>query len=423
MRLACGLLLAGLTLATPATALDHRGELGMEGWSFADAGAQGQARTNASLRVQAELWQRFNDEHDTLTVTPFFRLDAEDNERTHTDVREAFWQHAGENYEFRAGWRQVFWGVTEGAHLVDIINQTDLVDAVDGERKLGQAMLNLSLERSEQTFDVFLLPGARERRFAGRDGRLRLPLVVDTGLTTWESARENRRLDLAARWQLNTPAVRLGVSAFSGTAREPELRPVIDLAQVIFAPGPVPVGFQPGYQPVLAPHYPLIKQLGVDTQYTQGDWLWKLEAIAREGGMQDYRAADAGVEYTQVGVFGSQMDIGWLAEYLHDSRGNAASTPFEHDVLLGTRLIINDTASSDVLLGLIIDRHTGERLLSVEATTRFGDSLRGSLELRHFGHSRPVQTPFEFLTMPDGEYKLRQLSQDNFARIELTWFF
>lgn len=424
MRLARDLLLlSALTLAGTATALDHRGEIGAEGWAFAREGAQGQSRTNASLRAQIELWHSPNDGQDTLTVTPFLRIDAEDSERTHADLREAFWRHTGTGYELRTGFRQVFWGVTEGAHLVDIINQTDTVESIDGERKLGQGMLNLSLERDIHTVDFYVLTGARERTFPGHDGRLRLPLVVDTGLTSWESSREDRRLDLAARWQLNTSALRLGVSAFSGTAREPELRPVVDPAQIIFAPGPVPVGFQPGYQPVLAPHYPLIRQLGVDAQYTQGDWLWKLEAIARTGGTEDYRAADIGFEYTQVGVFGSQMDIGWLAEYLHDSRDDKGTTPFEHDVLIGTRLVFNDPASSDLLLGLIADSHTHERFLSIEATTRLGESLRGSLELRRFENSRPVQTPFEFLSMPDGDYKLRNLTQDNFARLEVTWFF
>ncbi len=417
------LMLSGLTLAGAAVAFEHRGEAGMEGWAFSTAGAQGQSRTNASLRAQLELWHSFNDAHDTVTATPFLRVDAEDEERTHADVREAFWRHSGTGYELRAGMRQVFWGVTEGMHLVDIINQTDMVESIDGERKLGQGMLNLSLERDGQTFDFFVLTGARERTFPGQDGRLRLPLVVDTRLTSWESSRENQRLDLAARWQLNTSALRLGISAFSGTAREPELRPVVDPAQIIFAPGPVPAGFLPGYQPVLAPHYPLIQQLGVDSQYTHGDWLWKLEVIARKGGLQDYRAADIGFEYTQVGIFGSPMDIGWLAEYLHDSRDEKATTPFEHDVLVGTRLIFNDAASSDLLFGLIADPHSHERFLSIEATTRFGESWRGSLELRRLENSRPVQTPFEFLVLPDGEYKLRNLTQDNFARLEVTWFF
>ncbi len=66
---------------------------------------------------------------------------------THWDIRELSWIHVGNGWESRVGIRKVFWGVTEGRHLVDIINQTDQVDQVDGEEKLGQPMINLSTVR------------------------------------------------------------------------------------------------------------------------------------------------------------------------------------------------------------------------------------------------------------------------------------
>jgi len=72
-------------------------------------------------------------------------VDEHDDNRTHGDIRELSWIHVGSNWETRVGVRKVFWGVTEGRHLVDIINQTDAVDQVDGEEKLGQPMINLSV--------------------------------------------------------------------------------------------------------------------------------------------------------------------------------------------------------------------------------------------------------------------------------------
>ena len=45
----------------------------------------------------------------------------------------------------RLGLRKVYWGVTESQHLVDVINQTEGVENLDGEDKLGQPMLNLAL--------------------------------------------------------------------------------------------------------------------------------------------------------------------------------------------------------------------------------------------------------------------------------------
>ena len=412
-----------LLLSLPAAALQQRHELGLEAWGFAEPGAQGQARENASLSLRSEFWHDLDNGRDRFALTPFLRADGRDAERSHFDLREASWNHLGEGYELRIGVRQVFWGVTEAVHLVDIINQTDQVESLDGEQKLGQPMLNLSFERGQQLFDLFLLMGARERTFAGSDGRLRLPLVVDEDLARYESSRENRRLDLAARWQLNLPALRLGLSAFSGTAREPELQPVVDPSQLRFSAGQLS-GFAPSYQPVLAPYYPLINQLGLDLQVTQGDLLWKLEAIQRNGGAQNYQAVDAGLEYTQVGAFGSALDLGWLVECLYDSRDERATSPFEHDLLLGWRLAFNDAASSSLLTSLILDQESGERLFSIEAQHRLSEDLLLELELRAVaGGSQRPQSALAFLAGPDPEHKLRPLLQDDFMRLELSWFF
>nr|WP_298141806.1 hypothetical protein [uncultured Pseudomonas sp.] len=416
-------LAASLIASLPAQALQQRHELGLETWQFSEPGAQGQARTNASVSLRSEFWHDLDNGRERLVLVPFVRGDLHDGRRSHFDLREASWDHRGDDFELRAGIHQVFWGVTEGVHLVDIINQTDQVESLDGEEKLGQPMINLSVERGQQLLDLFLLVGARERRFPGADGRLRLPLVVDEDLTRYESAREDRRLDLAARWQLNLASLRLGVSGFSGTAREPQLRPVIDLAQVRFSDGRA-VGFAPGYQPLLAACYPLIEQFGVDLQLTQGDLLWKLEAIRRNGGEENFEAADAGLEYTQVGTFGTRLDLGWLLEYLYDSRGDHASTPFQDDLLLGWRLAFNDAASSTLLASLILDRHSGERLVSLEGQHRFSDDLLLELELRVFagGAERP-QNALEFVNAPDTRHKLRPLLQDDFLRLQLSWFF
>jgi hypothetical protein len=414
--------LLALLPCLPLAAVEQRHELGLELWGFAEPGAQDQAREDLSLSLRSEFWHELDNGRDSFVLTPFLRYDARDDERSHVDLREASWNHLGDGFELRSGIRQVFWGVTEGAHLVDIINQTDQVESLDGEQKLGQPMINLALEQGAQMFDLFVLLGARERTFPGEHGRLRLPLVVDEDLASYESSRENRRIDLAARWQLNLPALRLGLSGFSGTAREPELRPVVDASRFTFSNGQL--DFAPGYQPVLAPHYPLINQLGVDLQVTQGDLLWKLEAIQRNGGLENYHAADAGLEYTQVGAFGSPVDIGWLVEYLHDSRGRRATSPFEHDLLVGWRFAFNDAAGSTLLTSLIVDRETGERLFSIEAQHRLSDELLLELELRAFAHGggRP-QNALEFLREADSEHKLRPLLQDDFLRAELSWFF
>ncbi len=408
--------------ANPVCALEYRAELGTEVWGFAHEGAQGQSAGVAAASFKTDLWQQWNDGSDTLTFTPFLRYDSADRERRHADIRQLEWLHVSGAYELRSGVRQVFWGVTEATHLVDIINQTDLVEALNSEQKLGQPMLNLAWERDAHSLDLFALIGTRERSYPGKDGRLRLPLAVDTGLARFESRQGRNRVDSALRYQFNHAGLRLGLTGFSGTAREPELQPVVDASRLIYA-GNQPVAFQNGYQPVLAPYYPLISQAGLDLQYTAGDWLWKLEAIDRKSQGHHFQAVDAGVEYTRISVFDSGFDLGLLTEILYDSRGHAATTPFEHDLMLGTRLAFNDVASSELLASVIIDKNSHEQLWSLEASRRLAENWKLALEARVFSHTPAAQSAFEFLASPDTEHKLRSLAQDDFLRLELTFFF
>lgn len=293
LRLTLLLLLTGFVPL--AWGLNYRGEASLESRYFIDNGAQGQDRHHPSIDLGAEFWHSVNQGRDLLTFAPYLRLDARDSERNLLDIRDLSWIHVADGYELRTGIRQVYWGVTEGARLVNIINQTDGADGPDTDKTLGQPMINLTLSRGNHMLDLFLLVGARERSFLGEDGRLRFPVVIDPDQSRWESSRGQDRIDLAARWQWNYYPFVLGLSGFSGNAREPDLE---------LAPDPA--------RPRLTPFYPLIHQAGIDLQATQGDLLWKLEAIQRWGGREDFHAANAGFEATQVGILGSRMDLGWL---------------------------------------------------------------------------------------------------------------
>jgi hypothetical protein len=114
-----------------------------------------------------------------IRIAPFLRLDSLDDERTHFDIREAYWRNLWESWELTVGFNRIFWGVTESRHLVDVINQTDQVEDIDGDEKLGQPMIQLITDRPWGRLEAFALIGFRERTFAGPDGRLRTPLPVD----------------------------------------------------------------------------------------------------------------------------------------------------------------------------------------------------------------------------------------------------
>lgn len=132
-------------LVTPSLfAFELAGQLNVEHRQFLSHGLQGQSKGQSSVVVQPELYWDFQSGDSSFTFTPFFRVDSLDDERTHGDIREALFLTYWDDYELRVGISKVFWGVTESAHLVDVVNQTDAVEAVDGEDKLGQPMVHFT---------------------------------------------------------------------------------------------------------------------------------------------------------------------------------------------------------------------------------------------------------------------------------------
>jgi hypothetical protein len=285
---------------------------------------------------------------------------------------------------------------------VDIINQTDLVEATDGEEKLGQPMVNLALISDWGTVDLFVLPGFRERTFPGEKGRLRSSPRVDTSQAIYESDDKEQHIDYAARWTHYLGDWDVGLSYFNGTSRDPR-----------FALGQDNKG-----QPVLIPIYDLIEQWGFDLQATLGDWLWKFEAINRSGQVdrsgqdKSYTALTAGFEYTFIGIADSNADLGVISEVLYDERGNDALTPFADDILLASRLTLNDEQSTEFLLGMIFDRNDAARLLTLESSRRFGENWKITLEGQAFIDIPNVNTEL-----------LVGVRRDSYLQLEIARYF
>ncbi|MEH6470897.1 MAG: hypothetical protein V7752_06555 [Halopseudomonas sp.] len=360
--------LAASAMTAPASAAietEVSGRIGYEARVFAnDPLYPGQSDSNnSSLFVEPELYWQWNNSDDSLVFKPFLRVDEHDSQRSHADIRELMWTHVADDWELRTGIGKVFWGVTEFQHLVDVINQTDGVEDIDGEEKLGQQMINLSLVRDWGVLDLFLLPGFRERTFVGSGGRLRGPLVVDTDNASYQSSAGQQHLDAAIRWSHTLGDFDVGIYGFHGTNRDPVLT-------------------QQGT--MLVPFYEQMDQLGIDLQATLGDWLWKFESIYRDSHSDNYVALQGGFEYTLVGIMESATDLGLLMEYGRDSRGQQSNTVIQNDLFIGTRLTLNDAQSTELLAGMGQDLdHNGYSLL-LEASRRLGDSWKLSLDARLF---------------------------------------
>ncbi len=387
-------LLTSLLMTSLTTSLqaDVSGNIAVEGRYFSHNGLYPlQENSNVSISLQPEFRKRWDNDRKSFTFIPFYRWDNNDDERSHGDIRQLDTTIATGDWEYQAGISKVFWGVTESQHLVDIINQTDSVENIDGEDKLGQPMLRVSRIFDEGSIGLYVLPYFRERTFAGASGRLRTPLVVDTDNPRFESSDDERHIDYALRWNHTFDAVDLGLSYFDGTSREPELQQV---------------------GASLVPYYRQIQQVGLDLQYTSDSWLWKLEAIRRENADTGYNAAVGGFEYTFVGINDSSADLGAIAEYHTDSRDKLATSPFQNDIFLGARFTLNDAQSTELLAGTVFDLDSNSKTLRIEASRRIGDDIKINFEAQAVTDTDATDDPL-----------LHSLRADDFVQLEFQRFF
>ena len=392
-------LMAVFLTVTPleyVAAQDWSTEIGLETTAFFhDPEYPGQDRSaNVSLSVQPEYYTSWDNRDQSLEFIPFARVDSQDSERTHLDIRELAWTRVFDQWEVRAGISRVFWGVTEFQHLIDVINQTDLVENLDGEDRLGQPMILLTSIQDWGRVELFALPYFRERTFAGEEGRLRTPLVVDTELATYESGKEQRHTDLAIRYSHYVGDWDIGLSHFSGTNREPILSVVENGSNDL----------------VFAPFYEQMQQSAIDIQATKDKTLWKLEAFHRQADSGDFNALAGGIEYSFFGIADSFADLGIIVEYHYDSRNGEATTIFEDDLALGARLALNDAQSTEFLAGVLYDLSSGANSFSLEGSRRLNNNFLLELESRFFNHTQE-------------DLLLSSLGEDDFVRLNLIYNF
>ncbi|WP_252736016.1 hypothetical protein [Aestuariibacter sp. A3R04] len=358
--------------------IDISGSAGVETRYFLqDAAYPEQPRSQVSAFASPELYTEWNDRMDSILFKPFLRLDQRDEKRTHADIRELMWMHAADSWETRIGISKVFWGQTESIHLVDIINQTDMVENIDGEDKLGQPMINLNVYGDWGTLSGFVLPYFRERTFPGEDGRLRPPVEIRDSDASYESDDEEKHIDIALRWQRSMGDWEIGLSYFDGTTREPELLALADANNT----------------PYIQPYYAQIQQYGVDLLKVQGAWLLKFEGIYRAGQSEDFAAAVAGFERTSVGIFDTNYDLGVLVEYQYDERDDNFFATGQNDIMLGLRWIWNDIDGTEILTGFIQDLDNSDTYSAfVEASSRMTDNWRWKLDAYFFSSDQTDDT-------------------------------
>ena len=363
------------------------GELSFDNRYFFNAGLQEQKKNHTSFSFSPEIFK--DDSNKIFHFKAKLRKDSEDSGRDLNDIQELYLINILEDKEIKFGVSKEFWGVTETSHRVDIINQTDFTEGFDGEEKLGQPMIKISLERQWGLLDIYTLLGFRERNFSGNKGRLRLPLSINEKGPLYSSSSKNKRADFAVRWSNYYDDFDIAISHFSGTSREPRFLPSANKINE------------------LVPIYEVIDQTGLEIQYLLDSLAIKGEVISRSGQGERFSAATYGFEYTQVGVLQTRIDLGWVVEFNHDDR--LESSPF----VLGTRFSFNDIYDSQILSGFIVNDKSKELGFLLEASRRIGECCMLSLEGIYFDDTDE----------DNGQKKLFQaFKDDDFLRAEFIYY-
>jgi hypothetical protein len=361
----------------------------------------GQEQEYPAAALTPQLHKEWNKNQDILQFKGFFRYDYQDEKRTHFDVRELYYQHVFKNWELLVGANKIYWGVIESNHVVDFLNQSDILEGVD--EKLGQPMVQLSFPMNWGTVDLFVLPYFRTLEFPGEKGRNRpdfnlfdpdIPHVV-------EKDNPDYNPDFAIRYSHYWKIFDFAVSHFYGTSRTP-----IFQVDPQFDPATMTLDLNASLL------YETIHRTGLELQASTGNFLWKGEGIYRQADRKNIFAYAAGVEYTFGDMFHKGYDLGILAEYSHDDRGRQESfNAMTRDYFLGARLALNDRQSTDFLGGVITDLDNNTQMLFAEASRRIGSSWKLSAEYRGFNKVSPDES-FVYL-----------LRQDSYGQVRLTKFF
>ena len=375
-----------------------RGSVGVEFRAFTMRPAyalQDDQLLQGSIVANAKVSWASADNDVVIDVAPFLRLDHIDDERSHADLREAAVNVYSDHLDLRLGISKVYWGVTESRKLVDIVNQTDLVEEPEGDEKLGQPMLMLRGHMTDFEATALILPAFRPRTFPGAEGRLRPGIPINEDAAGYESDERTGRVDVAGRLKGRVDDFDIGLSYFSGTSREPRFE--FDGT-------------------ALAPVYDVIDQAGIDVQVTLDQTLLKLEAITRDGhrggDARRFSAAVIGVEHTLSQLAGTTWDLGLILEFDWDDRPQSAPpTIYDKDFFVGARFAFNDDGDSSALLGALVDAEKGSVYGTLEASTRLYESLRLEIEGAFV------------LRADDRDSVLRQYRNDSFLSVRLTQHF
>ncbi|WP_133408189.1 hypothetical protein [Parashewanella tropica] len=317
----------------------------------------------------------------------FYNWNNKDEERRYMDIRKAnVYFHKGEN-KFGFGIDTFFWGASESINLVNVLNQSDISESIDGKVKLGQTFISVSNQFSNGEITFIYLPKFRAINFPQRPS-YGLP-ISNSNLF------ENNKKDggYAARALFYVEDYEFAFSYFKGTRRQPIL---------------IRSSMSPE---LLTPFYIQTENLLFDGVYLTENFTLKTEAkIGKELG-DGFTAASFGIEYPSY-LFSDVIDeVIFIGEYIFDDRKITAETHAQNDIFVGTKFEFGDASQSSLRMLYSYDLDYRGQYAELSYQHRFLDYFR-------------VKAKFvKVLTASSEERRLHALVGEEFVKFSLHYAF
>jgi len=352
-----------------ADGFEYKGNIGFE-TAYANHDIEGKRDTQNALRLELELKQKTKGGQ--LVFSGEGIADLDDKERRYINVKDLYYKHEFENSDLLIGRNTRFWGALEFYNHTDTFNTKDwLDDPFDYDSKIGANNIAYTQYFDDSEFSV--IAKVHEERQRVQDGESVSNFMPSIYSDNLETQKDRDR-----------PTVYL---KYSGSGEDIQ----IDYSLI----------YQNGYdeQRYLAPvgaelrqHAYLVDKVMAYATLVSGSTIYKTELAhtkSDDDKVSDYSQLSMGLEHTLYGVVG-KADLGLLAEYYNYKERDESKLGakdfgnlFADDVVLGFRYSFNDSADSDILGGVAIDRDNHEKMVSLEYNTRLYEKYKLGVSYQH----------------------------------------
>ena len=297
------------------------------------------SKTSPAIRGDLELKNK------GLTISLKAISDSKDTKRRYIDLQELNYTFSKGDYDFSFGKSIKFWGSLELHNLTDVFNQKDILDDItDEDKKLGS--WNVSASKYFDDDELSLIVKLKEEY---QD-------YSKSGYTKYFKSEKSRY----------HPTIFLKYSGSEGDR---------DFAYILMS------GYD-SFRDTIFDKEELKSYLYLANKFltyqtlVQEDTIYKAEFaytdVKNYQSIKDYYEYGLGVEKTFYSVW-DKKDLGVLAEFYKSNINRKII--FQNDLFIGARLSFNDSASSEIVGGVIRDFDSDKNSYSLEVKKRVFDKF------------------------------------------------